>query len=224
MARNSVFAEETTERSIRVKICGITNATDALDAIAAGADALGFNFFPPSPRYIDISTARTWLSELPREIVKIAVLVNPTLAETIELAQMPFIDALQLHGNESPDFCAALAERGIAFAKAVPVGEEGPLAAIPSFSTRTILLDSCAAGFGGSGRTFPWESAATLVKARSDLRVVLAGGLTPENVASAIRQVLPFGVDVTSGVERSPGHKDPHRVQAFIEAARGSFR
>ena len=206
---------------IRVKICGITNLADALAAIECGADALGFNFFPGSKRYIDIFAARDWIAGLPRTVSKVAVLVNPTEAQALGLAELPFIDALQLHGAESPGFCKALAERGIAFAKALPVSDENSLRDVPSFSTRTLVLDSRSAkGFGGSGQIFPWVLARRFVEAYPKLNVILAGGLTPENVADAVRQVRPFGVDVTSGVEASPGRKDFVRIKAFIDAAR----
>ena len=207
---------------IRVKICGITNLTDALAAIECGADALGFNFYPGSKRYIDIFAAKDWIAELPRTVCKVAVVVNPTEAQALGLAQLPFIDALQLHGAESPGFCEVLAERGVAFAKALPVSDENSLRDVPSFSTLTIVLDSGSGeDFGGSGQTFPWVLARRYVESSPKLNVILAGGLTPDNVADAVREVRPFGVDVTSGVEASPWRKDFSRLKAFIDAARG---
>jgi len=206
---------------IRVKICGITTADDALAAIDCGADALGFNLFPRSKRYIDLAAAGDWIDKLPGEICKVAVLVNPTLEEAIRASELPFINALQLHGNESREFCRGLAERRIRFAKALPVRSAGPLVDIPSFFTNTLVLDSASCGeFGGSGKTFPWELARSIVEAHHAFRIILAGGLTPGNVALAVNQVRPFGVDVTSGVESSPGRKDHGRLRAFIEAAR----
>jgi phosphoribosylanthranilate isomerase len=218
-----MFGEDTEPSSrIRVKICGITNAADALAAIDCGADALGFNFFPGSKRYLDIHSAESWLVELPAAVVKVAVLVNPTWAEAIKLAELPVIDALQLHGNESPAFCEKLAKRGIRFAKALPVNDRDSLREIPHFFTETILLDSSSPrGFGGSGETFPWAWGRRFVENHLNLKVILAGGLTPENVAEAVRQVGPFGVDVSTGVESSPGRKDRARLRAFITAARG---
>ena len=211
--------EESTR--IRVKICGITNLADALAAVECGADALGFNFFPGSKRYIDIFAALDWIAGLPRKVKKVAVLVNPTEAQALQFAEFPFIDALQLHGAESPRFCRILAERGIAFAKALPVTDENSLREVPSFSTRTVVLDSRSAkGFGGTGQTFPWMLARRFIDVHPKLNVILAGGLSPENVAEAIRQVRPSGVDVTSGVEASPGRKDFVRLKAFIAAAR----
>jgi phosphoribosylanthranilate isomerase len=206
----------------RIKICGVTNAADARAAIEFGADALGFNFFSGSKRYLPVTAAAEWIAELPTEIVKVAVLVNASWDEAVALAARPFIDALQLHGMETPEFCQRLAARGIQFAKAIPVRTARPLQGIPAFFTRTLILDSSEAGeFGGSGRTFPWEMARDFVQANPDLRVILAGGLTPENVARAVDSVSPFGVDVTTGVESSPGRKDHGLLRAFIAAARG---
>jgi len=128
---------------------------------------------------------------------------------------------LQLHGGESPEFCRRLAEAGIRFAKAVPVSHSQSLGAVPDFFTDTLLLDSgSAAGFGGSGQVFPWKFAWQFVQKQRKLNVILAGGLNAENVAEAVKIVRPRGVDVTSGVEISPGRKDHRLVKAFIEAAR----
>ena len=203
----------------RVKICGITSVADARAAIDGGADALGFNFFHGSKRYLPVTEAG-WIAELPAEVVKVAVLVNPSWDEATAIAALPFIDALQLHGSETPEFCHRLAEQGIQFAKAIPMRAGHVPSDPPSFSTRTVILDSSTSGeFGGSGRTFPWELAREFVEANPDLRVILAGGLTPENVASAVEIVRPFGVDVTTGVESSPGRKDHRLLRSFIAAA-----
>jgi len=217
-----MFGKDNEEATrIRVKICGITNLADALAAIECGADALGFNFFPGSKRYIDIFAALDWMAGLPRKVRKVAVLVNPSEAQALQFAEFPFIDALQLHGAESPGFCRVLAERGITFAKALPVIDENSLRDVPSFSTRTVVLDSRSAkGFGGTGQPFPWVLARRFIDAYPKLNVILAGGLTPENVVDAVRQVRPSGVDVTSSVEASPGRKDFVRLKAFIDAAR----
>jgi phosphoribosylanthranilate isomerase len=206
----------------RVKICGITNSEDARAAIEFGADALGFNFFSGSKRYLPVIEAAGWIAELPAEIVKVAVLMNANWDEAVAVAGLAFINALQLHGMETPEFCQRLAEKGIQFAKAIPVATARPLRDTPEFFTRTLILDSSEAGeFGGSGRTFPWEMARDFVQANPGLRVILAGGLTPENVAQAVDFVSPFGVDVTTGVESSPGRKDHGLLRAFIAAARG---
>lgn len=206
----------------RVKICGLTRAADAVAAIEFGADALGFNFFPGSRRYVPIGE-RDWIAALPEDVAKVAVLVDPDWNEAMTAAALPGIAALQLHGQETPEFCRRLAEEGIRFAKALPVSEEASVVEAPSFCTRTIVLDSARAGeFGGSGRAFKWELAREFVKANPKLRVILAGGLTPENVADAVALVRPFGVDVTSAVESAERVKDHGRLRAFITAARGA--
>jgi len=208
---------------LRIKICGITNAADAHAAIAFGADALGLNCYAKSKRYLEVAAAGDWLSELPADIAKIAVVVNARFEEAVAIAQLPFITGLQLHGSESPEFCAQLLERGIAFAKALPVTDENSLDAAPSFSTCVVVLDSAREGtFGGSGHTFPWHVARKFIEERPELKVILAGGLTPENVVQAVGEIRPFAVDVTSGVESSAGRKDHGRLRAFIEAARSA--
>lgn len=208
---------------LRVKICGLTTPQDAAAAIEFGADALGFNFFPGSKRCVRRETAGDWIAALPETVEKVAILVNPTWEEAMAAAKTAGITALQLHGAESPEFCGRLMEDGIRFEKAIPVTDANSVANVPDFFTRTLLLDSAGAGeFGGSGRPFPWEIARNFVKANVHLRVILAGGLTPENIAEAVSLVRPFGVDVTSGVESAPGRKDHGRMRAFIAAARGS--
>lgn len=205
----------------RIKICGLTTREDAAAAIEFGADALGFNFFAGSKRYL-AAGSREFIAGLPAEIPKVAVLVDPGWEEAVAAAELPGITALQLHGAETPDFCRKLAEHGIRFAKALPVTTADSVKNLPSFFTRTVLLDSSnPGGFGGSGRSFPWQIARDFVNGNPDLRVVLAGGLAPENVAEAIVAVRPFAVDVTSGVESAAGRKDYGRLRAFIEAARG---
>jgi phosphoribosylanthranilate isomerase len=206
---------------LRVKICGLTTPQDASAAIESGADALGFNFFSGSKRYVRPEIAGTWIGGLPADVEKVAILVNPSWDEAMAAARLAGITALQLHGAETPEFCRRLKEQGIRFEKALPVSGPDSVAALPEFHTLTLLLDSGGAGeFGGSGRTFPWSIARDFVRARPAMRVILAGGLTPENVAEAVAVVRPFGVDVTSGVEASPGRKDHDRMRAFIAAAR----
>jgi phosphoribosylanthranilate isomerase len=218
-----MFADDDKVVRPRVKICGITTPADAAAAIEFGADALGFNFFAGSRRYLPIGESRDWIAELPSGIVKVAVLVNPAWTEAVEVAGLPGITAIQLHGMETPDFCRSLANQRIRFAKAFPVTNEFAVDNLPSFFTRTVVLDSARGGqFGGSGRPFPWEIARKFVEDHPRLRIILAGGLTPENVADAVAMVQPFGVDVTSGVESSARVKDYGRLRAFIAAARAS--
>lgn len=206
---------------LRIKICGITNAADAAAAVEAGADALGLNCFRGSKRYLDLERAAEWIAGIPGQIGKVAVMVNPTLDEALAVARLPFISGLQLHGSESPEFCAHLTEKGIRFAKALPVQAGTSPAQAPSYSTKWIVLDSASADFfGGSGETFPWTIARSFIQAHPQHCIFLAGGLTPENVARAVKEVRPFGVDVTTGVESAPGRKGHARMRAFIEAAR----
>jgi phosphoribosylanthranilate isomerase len=208
---------------LRVKICGLTTPQDAAAAIEFGADALGFNFYPGSKRYVRMEIAGEWIAALPDSVEKVAILVNPSWDEAKTAAAMPGITALQLHGTETPEFCRRLMEERIRFGKALPVAGADSLAKVPDFFTTAVLLDSGGAGdFGGSGRIFPWEIARDFVRSNRHLRVILAGGLTPENVAEAVAMVRPFGVDVTSGVESSPGRKDHGRIRDFIAAARAS--
>ena len=209
------------EGRVFVKICGLTNEADTLAAIDAGADGLGFNLVPQSKRYIDIRSAAKWIQSLPREIFKVAVIKDPLWEDAVRTSQLPFIDALQLHGSESPEFCRRLAEAGVRFAKALPVQDSESLANVSNFFTDTIVLDSASgADFGGSGKVFPWRFAKEFVRAQTNLRVILAGGLSAENVLEAIAAVRPHGVDVTTGVEISPGRKDHRQLKMFVEAVR----
>jgi phosphoribosylanthranilate isomerase len=206
---------------IWVKICGITNEPDAVAAIDAGADALGFNLVPQSKRYIDIDRAAHWIDKLPRDICKVAVMADPNWEDACRIGQLRFLDALQLHGSESPEFCRQLADAGIPFAKAVPVTASKSLADLPNYFTDTMILDSSAGGaFGGTGKPFPWKFAPEFVRHHPRVTVILAGGLNPGNVAEAVSVVRPRGVDVTTGVEASPGQKNASLIRAFIQAAR----
>ena len=204
-----------------VKICGITNEADARLAIEAGADALGFNVVTRSKRYIDINAAAVWIDKLPDEICKVAVMADPDWEDACRIGQLPFLDALQLHGSESPEFCRRLADAGIPFAKAVPVTGSKSLADLPNYFTDTMILDSSSGGrFGGTGKPFPWKFAPEFVRYHPRMNVILAGGLNPENVAQAVSVVHPRGVDVTTGVEAAPGHKDQALIRAFLQAVR----
>lgn len=204
-----------------VKICGITNESDAVASIKSGADALGFNIVPQSKRCIDLDAAAAWIGELPNGIWKVAVTADLNWEDACRIAQLPFIDALQLHGNESPEFCRRLHDAGIAFAKALPVVDAESLADVANYFTDTLILDSGMTGsFGGSGKVFPWNNARDFVRKNPALNVILAGGLSPKNVAEAVSMVGPRGVDVTSGVEKEAGRKNHRLVKSFIRAAR----
>src|SRR4051794_11136126 len=208
---------------IHVKICGLTTLADSLVAIEAGADALGFVLYPGSRRYVDVRKASDWMINLPKHVTKVAVLVDPTLDDVIETVALAFIDAVQLHGSESEELCRRIAEEGIRFSKAWPASSNGKVNTIPNFHTKTIVLDSkTRRGFGGTGETFDWSAGQKFVQDHPHLQVVVAGGLTVENVAEAVRMMRPFGVDVTSGIESSPGRKDPARTRDFIRAVRAT--
>jgi phosphoribosylanthranilate isomerase len=204
-----------------VKICGITNRTDAEAIIAAGADALGFNFWPESERYVDPADATEWITDLPDSVIRVAVLVNPSLAYAKEIAAIDGINCLQLHGAESPEFCLSLVEAQVPLWKAVSmIGRDMQL---PDFHTNRLLLDTAAGTkFGGTGTPFPWNWARDIIVANRGQEFILAGGLNSENVAEAVHQARPFGVDVASGVETVPGRKDIYRVRDFIAAARSA--
>jgi phosphoribosylanthranilate isomerase len=202
-----------------VKICGITNQVDAELAIAAGADALGFNFWPGSRRYLEPSEAGEWIRELPDAVVRVGVVVNPTRTYALTIAAIDGIDLLQLHGTESPEFCLNLVEAGISLWKAIPMS--GAETLVGDYHANRVLLDTAAPGkFGGTGVPFPWNWARAFIEANPTIDSILAGGLTPENVDQAIAECRPFGVDVATGVEGPSGRKDIYRVRDFVCAAR----
>jgi phosphoribosylanthranilate isomerase len=202
---------------VRVKICGITNLGDARAAVEAGADALGFIFFKGTPRYVTPTAAREIIRELPLAILKVGVFVNEPLEELQRIALETGINAIQLHGQETPEFCANLARFEVI--KALRVKDQSTLAELPKYPVSAFLLDSYVPGqLGGTGEKFNWDLAVR-AKLLAE-RIILAGGLTVENIAAAVAQVAPYGVDVSSGVETSPGRKDHAKVRAFIARAR----
>lgn len=201
---------------IRVKICGITNETDARLAVDAGADAVGFVFFEKSPRCVSVEEAKRIIDGLPPFVSKVGVFVNATLDRIRGTLVGCGLDTVQLHGDETPEFAAA-----ISFAKcykAFRVQNAGALEQLPAFGTCAWLLDSYVPGqMGGTGESFNWDIGRAAVEMGRP--VILAGGLTHENVGLAVRRVRPYGVDVSSGVEASPGRKDPRKVRMFVEEA-----
>lgn len=209
--------------SVRVKICGITNRADAEAAIELGADALGFNLYAGSKRFIELRAAAEWIRELPLLITRVAVMVNPTIAAAEEVFALPFIDAVQFHGHESAEFCAHFAARERPFFKALALRDEHSDFDARRFHTRHIVLDAFAPGqFGGTGRLIDLGLAERFARENPDVELVLSGGLTPANVAEAIGRVQPFAVDVASGVEKSPGRKDRALLRAFLKAAKSA--
>jgi len=207
------------QNRVRVKICGLTNPQDAEDAVEAGADALGFNGFLGSKRFLDLRLASVWIAELAPFVTRVAVLVNPTKAEAEAVLALPGIDRLQFHGDEAPEFCENFVPNG--FIKAVAAKNREALLKVSLFGTREILLDAFVPGaYGGTGCLVDWDLAAAFVGENPGLRVILSGGLTPENVGAAVRAVRPYAVDVASGVESHPCKKDTVRMREFISAVR----
>ncbi len=201
----------------RVKFCGITRPADAERAIAAGAWAVGLIFYPKSPRRVDLAAAAEIAALCKRRAQLVGVFVNPTLQHVVQTADTLDLTMLQFHGDEGPVFCAEAGRRtGCKVIKAARVRSRADIQALASFHTDFHLLDSFAPGLpGGTGETFAWE----LVRAHGrSVPVILSGGLTPENVGQAIAAVQPFAVDVASGVELSPGRKDPAKLEAFAQA------
>lgn len=203
--------------NVRVKICGITSVADALGAVEAGADALGFMFHPSSPRAVTAAQAAAIIRELPPFVSRVGVFVNARAPLLRETARTAGLDTLQLHGEETPAECTGL---GCPVIKAFRVRDAESLTGLLAYRTAAWLLDSYVPGVrGGTGARFNWELAVQVV--RLGRPVILAGGLTPENVAQAVAKVRPYGVDVSSGVESSPGRKDLTRMRDFVAAAKG---
>jgi phosphoribosylanthranilate isomerase len=200
-----------------VKICGVTNLEDALAAVEAGADLLGFNFYRRSPRYLTPADARSIVGRLPESVKGVGVVVNESADEVESIAREAGLGAVQLHGDETPEFCRAL--RGLKTIKALRVRRGFDAAACALYPVDAVLRDAYTAGaFGGTGHTFDWALAR---QARATIAsLYLAGGLTPDNVAEAVGAVRPHAVDVCSGVETSPGRKSLQLMRRFVEQVR----
>jgi phosphoribosylanthranilate isomerase len=201
-----------------IKICGITNLDDALAAVDAGADALGFNFYKPSPRYVTPETAREIISKLPESILTVGVFVNEPSPQSAEkLATDAGVTAIQLHGDESPSYCRDLKARYVI--KALAAGPDFYTERITEYDVEAILLDTKDDALrGGTGRVFDWSIAQ---RVRSTVpKLFLAGGLSLQNIEDAITSVDPYGVDACSGLEETPGKKNHQRMRAFIETIR----
>src|SRR5215831_11699107 len=203
---------------IKLKVCGVTSLEDARAAIDCGAEYLGFNFYPKSPRYIAPESARAIIERLPSEVIGVGVFVNESLPEdVIEILRVSGARMAQLHGDESPTYCASVgAERVI---KALRIGDDLDARRVLDYPASAILLDAFDAKlYGGTGRTANWAIAREAAKLT---KVFLAGGLSPENIAEAIRAVEPFAVDVNSGVESAPGRKDASKLQMLRNRMKG---
>ncbi len=203
-----------------VKVCGITNRSDAEGAIRAGADVLGFNLYSGSKRYLELSEHQGWIDALQRKVIRIALLVNPTLDEAFSILNNDIFDGLQLHGDESAEFCATLAEVGKPIVKAFRVKAAGIGSETLDFPVAAILLDHFSeSSYGGTGQPFDWS---VISKIRIHKPLILAGGLTAQNVAVAIRMLQPYAVDVSSSVESNPRKKEESKVRAFVEAVKAT--
>jgi phosphoribosylanthranilate isomerase len=202
---------------LKVKICGITNIDDARAAVESGADALGFIFVKASPRYIEPRAAADIVRKLPPFIKTVGVFVNEPVETVGQIASEAGIDLIQLHGDESPEICRRLKKRAI---KVIRVKSLESLESVIDFKDviSSLLLDTYSQEMhGGTGHIFNWDIA---VEAKKYGRIILSGGLTPDNVADAVRYVRPYAVDVSSGVELSRGKKDHARLKLFIERAK----
>ncbi|MFQ5852725.1 MAG: N-(5'-phosphoribosyl)anthranilate isomerase [Candidatus Binatia bacterium] len=207
---------------VKVKVCGITNIEDALRAVEFGADALGFNFYPPSPRYLCPRRAGAILTELPPNVCRIAVFVNEPRVKIKEIlghacqpGGVPGFSGVQFHGDEGQEECRGWSLKVI---KAFRIRDPESLAGISRFPADFYLLDSWNPGFGGSGSPFLWS----WIEGLDPGRLILSGGLNHENVKQAVQQVRPYGVDVCTGVEAKPGVKDHGKLKDFIFAAKAS--
>ena len=200
----------------QIKICGIKTVTDAHAAMEAGADLIGFNFYPKSPRYIDVGICRDIMSVMRKygHVTYVGVFVNASVEEIRATIETCGLSLAQLHGDETPEMLSALDGKAFKAFRGIPERING----FERQDTPVFLIDASVKGlYGGSGVTADWNSAAQLAK---KYPLLLAGGLTPENVAEAVRQVRPWGVDVASGVESAPGEKDARKMKAFVRAVR----
>ena len=207
---------------IRVKICGITNAADAIAAVDAGANYIGFNFYAKSPRRVSEADALKIRRELPKRVGAVGIFVNEGVMRVAELSKTLKLDAVQLHGDESPDAVEKLS-RTVAVWKAFRVEPDFLLETLDEYpEAEAFLFDAAHTGqYGGTGRTTDWDAAR---RAALSQRIILAGGLKVENVAAAVRIVRPYAVDVASGVETKPGKKDHGLIREFIEEVRRGER
>lgn len=204
----------------KIKICGIKTVQDALAAMSAGANLIGFNFYPKSPRYIDVGTCRDIMFVMRKygHVAYVGVFVNSSVEEIYATMETCGLAFAQLHGDESPEMLKALDGKAFKAFRGIPVNVEGFIRR----EAPTLLVDAAVKGvYGGSGVTADWSAAGELAK---KYPLLLAGGLTPENVAEAVRQVRPWGVDVASGVESEPGKKDASKMKAFVRAVQSESR
>lgn len=203
------------EKQVKVKVCGMTSLKDALNAVEGGADAVGFIFYKKSPRSVTMKTVREIVLELPPFVDTVGVFVDETAEQINKIADYCNLDIIQLHGDESPTFCKKIRRKVI---KAFRVKDMQSVKKLSSFQVSGFLLDTFSENLhGGTGKVFDWNLA---LPAKKFGPVIMAGGLTPNNVQQAVRQIRPYGVDVCSGVESEPGIKDHKKVRAFLNNAK----
>jgi len=205
---------------VKIKICGITNNEDAQVAVEAGVDALGFVFYRISPRFVEPKVAQQIIAQLPPFIFPVGVFVNETIEMTRNTMDECGLAFAQLHGDETPSYCKALARPVL---RALRLRDRGSLLSIAEYQVRFavtgFVIDAFSeSAYGGTGKVVDWSLGAEAAKVSP---ILLAGGLTPDNVRQAIQHVQPYGVDVSSGIEAHPGKKDPMKIQAFVLAVRG---
>ena len=202
-----------------LKVCGITTESDLVGLIDHGVEALGFNFWPQSKRYIEPSSAAKFSPDYAGKILRVGVFVNAVQAEVFSLLDEGVIDVAQLYGDESVEYCQAFVQRGYAFIKAIGVKNSGSLEHVADYGATAILLDAHAPDvYGGTGDTFDWNLALRVMEVNPHLPIMLAGGITAENAAEATLRVRPCALDVASGAESSPGVKDFTKVAALVAA------
>ena len=203
------------EKQVKVKVCGMTSLKDALVAVEGGADAVGFIFYKKSPRSVTMKTVREIVLELPPFVDTVGVFVDETAEQINKIADYCNLDIIQLHGDESPTFCKKIRRKVI---KAFRIKDMQSVKKLSSFQVSGFILDTFSENLhGGTGKVFDWNLA---LPAKKFGPVIMAGGLTPNNVQQAVRQIRPYGVDVCSGVESEPGIKDHKKVRAFLNNAK----
>ncbi len=201
---------------VKIKVCGITNIDDAYSAAGCGVDALGFIFYPKSQRYVAPVKAKEMIQKLPSEVIRVGVFVNHTIQEVKEVVQYCGLDLIQLHGDESPEYCARFPMscliKGVSFQREEEIGE------LRNYPVSAVLMDAHDPGqYGGTGKNSDWKLA---IRVKETHPLILAGGLNRENIREAIEKVRPQAVDINSGVEIQPGKKDPRKIKEIVEMVR----
>ncbi len=210
-------------RKLFVKICGITNIEDALKCVDAGADALGFVFYPHSPRYVSPRKVKEIISGLPDCILTFGVFVNEPPDIVLKIQEQSSIDIVQLHGNEPPEWVSILRDKGVKVCKVFFQYKKPSFQDFDSYSFEVALVESGKSGYGGTGKSWAWPDIVSLKRSfgnRKTFPVLLAGGISEKNVAEAVKKACPDGIDLSSGVEKYPGKKDQSKLQELMDKLR----